>query len=107
MQQPVFMPQGPWTYSPHEYGAPVVGPEGRICDLDCIGYPDDATEEEMEAFDAERDAHGRLIAALPELFEACRLLCAWAEAETTEAEEIMTNALAMATSAMSKGQQGT
>ena len=58
-------PAEQWKYLPHEDGCPVVGPQGRICDLACNHYPDDADDAEMEALDAEQDRKGYLIASAP------------------------------------------
>ncbi|TKW61189.1 MAG: hypothetical protein DI628_00735 [Blastochloris viridis] len=105
---PVFTPLGPWTYCRHEEGCPVVGPQGRICDLDCTTYPDGATDEEMQLLDAQRDAFGCLIAALPEMVEACRSLCQWADTQSPSigAPRALLKAIAMAAIAMNKIQSG-
>ena len=60
---------GPWNVKDSDT---VVGPAGNVV-AECCGYSDKATTPEQQA-QGGRESNARLIAAAPELLEACRLI---------------------------------
>ena len=64
---------GPWRVKPNSVGGPTVGPEGSVvADIRTYGGPHVGGRQHPQT-----DANARLIAAAPDLLEACETFAEW------------------------------
>lgn len=84
---------GPWRVKPNSVGGPTVGPEGSVvADIRTYGGPHVGGRQHPQT-----DANARLIAAAPDLLEACRAAW-WNSLDLPEpVREMLSAAIARAT----------